>query len=205
MKATEQYGKLKILDRCHIFVPKYGTVRLRVLPEISDKKSAQYKDEPVIGRSFPIKTYSHSENRIIGMKVHFVTIEQVDLLNNIKDLRALQSAVYPFDGSLSNPYLPPPICKIMCGDILSAGPLCVVLKDYSVSFPPDVVWDDKTYIPYKFDVDLNWEVVYSHKDLPGSGNILCDFPGNTCNKDLGDFNPPTTPVDGLVPSTTATV
>jgi hypothetical protein len=55
------------------------------------------------------------------------------------------------------------------------GFLCVVLKQYSVSFPTDVIWDEQTYLPYKFDVDLTWEVVYSNDTLPGQDQILMDI------------------------------
>ena len=49
------------------------------LPEISDGKSAAYNDEPIMGRAFPLKTYSHSENRSISMTLHFYAIKKADL------------------------------------------------------------------------------------------------------------------------------
>ena len=57
---------------------------LRVLPEITDTKSASWNDEPIMGRAFPMKTYSHSENRAITMVCHFVVIEEKDIEDNIR-------------------------------------------------------------------------------------------------------------------------
>jgi hypothetical protein len=159
-------------------------ITLNNLPEIADSKTASYQDEPVIGRSFPIKTYSHSENRTVTMKVHFITLTAADATTNMVSLRALQSAVYPKDQVIVSPYLPPPVCKIRCGNLLSGkasdGWVCVILKQYSVNFPTDVAWmsDEQgngTYLPYKFDVDLTWDVVYSNENLPGQEMIMKDY------------------------------
>ena len=86
----------------------------------------------------------------------------------------LESAVYPRDaesGSLA-PFIPPPVCRIKCGSLLGDRELCVILRSYSVKFPTDVPWDRDTYLPYKFDVDLSWEVVYKSSELPGQGRII---------------------------------
>jgi hypothetical protein len=45
------------------------------------------------------------------------------------------------------------------------------LKSYSVKFPTDVVWDQDFYVPYKFDVDTSWDVVYRSSELPGQERI----------------------------------
>lgn len=195
MKATEQGGLLRNLAKAQIQIPiersgltfPFGgivglgfltkTITLRILPEISDTKSADYPDENTVGRSFPIKNYAHSGNRQIGMKAHFVTLTNRDKTENLMNLRLLQSAVYPEEG-FSAPYIPPPICRIRCGKLLTAandGWLCVVLRQYSTNFPVDVVWDDETYLPYRFDVDLSWEAVFSNTNLPGQNKIYKDF------------------------------
>lgn len=168
---------------------------MRILPEITDSRSTQYQDTAVVGRSFPIKTFNHGENRTITMKVHFVILKAQDAIDNLKALRALQSATYPRESGKS-PYLPPPVCKIRCGHILAGhqfmkngqinptnandGYLCVILKQYSVNFPPDVAWYQSDlyptlYLPYKFEVDLTWEVVYAAEDLPGQQMIFGDI------------------------------
>lgn len=183
MKATLDGGALQEL-KCEIKVPGADTIILNNLPDISDSKSASYADEAVIGRSFPIKTYSHSENRSISMKVHFHILSRDDAQKNMAALRALQSAVYPRDEQANALYLPPPICKIKCGNLLAGsqkdGEVCVVLKQYNVSFPTDVAWfseanGEGSYLPYRFDMDLTWEVVYANEELPGQESIMRDI------------------------------
>lgn len=170
MKATNPDGTLKNIENCYIKIPNYGTIPMRILPDISDSKSAQYSDEPIIGRSMPMKTYSHSENRTINWTAYFMILKNQDAEKNLMDLRALQSVTYPRDDF--EPYAPPPICAIKCGSILGDQELCVVLKTYSVKFPTDVAWDENLLVPYKFSVDLTWDVVYSSDDLPGNDRIL---------------------------------
>lgn len=142
------------------------------LPDITDSKSVSYNDESVIGRTTPIKTFSYSENRTISMQIHLFVTSSGDLAKNLKTLRILESAAYTRSGSGGAPFIPPPVCKIECGRLLGDGGVCVVMKSYSVKFPPDVAWDEKTLLPFKFDVDTSWDVVYSSKALPGQQNIL---------------------------------
>jgi hypothetical protein len=144
------------------------------LPDITDSKSAAYNDEPVIGRSTPFKTYSHSENRTISMQIHLFVTKSTDIVNNLRILRAIESAAYPQKGDGNTPFLPPPVCKMQCGKILADFPLCVVLKSYSVKFPTDVSWfsNGQSYTPAKMDIDTSWDVVYRSDELPGHDSIL---------------------------------
>lgn len=183
MKATLNFGRLQPIRRCQIEVPGAGVITMRILPEISDSRGVTYTDEAVIGRAFPIKTFSHGDNRTISMKCTFAILEDRDADLNLMYLRWLQSATYPRENN-ANPYLPPPICRIRCGNLLAGrdtdGWLCVVLKQCNVSYPTDVVWHstvdgEGSYLPYKFDVDLNWDVVYSNQELPGQEKIITDF------------------------------
>lgn len=167
--ATQSGGKLKTLnDKCKIYVGG-KEIELRILPEISDSKKATYADTVVIGRSTPIKTYSHSDNRTITMKMHFITLEESDLDKNLNYLRILESATYPRQG---DPYLPPPVCKIDCGKGLGETPVCVVLDNYSVSFPTNVAWDKDKLLPLYFEVTTSWNVVYDSASLPNQEKIL---------------------------------
>jgi hypothetical protein len=178
MRATNSNGSLRPIPDCYIKIPGFGgqahTIEMRVLPDISDSKSASYSDEPVIGRSTPLKTYSHSENRSINWTAYFIVCEKDDINRNYKDLRAIQSVVYPRDW-VATPFAPPPICSLKCGDILGPKEICAILKSYSVKYPTDVPWDEKTYIPYKFSVDMTWDVVYESSNLPGQEKIFYDF------------------------------
>lgn len=170
MKATMGSGELREMSDCYITTP-FSTIKMRVLPDISDTKSAQYSPETIIGRAQPVTTYSHSEARNISWSCHFIVCKQGDWDKNLSYLRALEACVYPKDGG-STPYEPPPICKIKCGKMLADSELCVILKSYSVKFPTDVVYDETTYIPYKMDVDLSFEVAYDSNDLPGADRIF---------------------------------
>ena len=189
-RATEtSTGNLIPLSGCKIHIQGQD-IWLRVIPEITDTKSAAWNDEPIMGRAFPMKTYSHSENRSITMICHFVVIEEKDIQDNIRALRLIESAVYPMDDQ-RYPYRPPPVCRIECGQLLGGAqngfdrmPVCVILKSYSVQFPTDVPWDNNprsgsgastfgggTFLPYKFDITCNWEAVYPSTDLPGQDRI----------------------------------
>lgn len=169
-KATNGQCDLIPIENCKIIIPGALTITFNNLPDISDTKSAAYNDEPVIGRAVPLKTYSHSENRVINTKIHFFIRKEADGEENLRQMRALQSAVYPQPG---DPYKPPPICQLQCGRILSTGrALCVVLLSYNITFPTDVAWQKDTNCPYKFDVDCSWQVVYATNDLPNSNRIF---------------------------------
>jgi hypothetical protein len=147
-------------------------IDLNNLPEISDSKTASYNDETVIGRASPLKTYAQSDNRSISFQMTFFVAEPLDIQKNISHLRALQSAAYPRDGANGAPFIPPPVCRMKCGALLSVGELCVILKQYSVKFPTEVAWDESTLVPFKFTVDTTWDVVYRSSDLPGQQRIF---------------------------------
>jgi hypothetical protein len=170
MQATSG-GVLNQIPDCYVTIAG-DTFIMTSLPEISDSKSAAYNDEAIIGRSFPMKTFSHSENRSIGVTFHFYVVSQNDIPKNIAAMRAIQSACYPRDGQGGAPFIPPPVCQLKCGAMLGADELCVILRNYSVKFPTDVAWDEQYYCPYKFDVETTWEVVYESNDLPGQSRIF---------------------------------
>ena len=175
--ATIPGGTLKPLRECYIMIPdadgEFQKIELTNLPEITDSKSATYNDETIIGRSSPMKTYSQSDNRNISMQLHFVVSAPYEVEQNLAYLRAIQSAVYPRSGTgVSTPFLPPPVCRIKCGNLLGlGGELCVILKNYSVKFPTEVAWDENSYAPFKFDVETSWDVVYKSSSLPGQEKI----------------------------------
>ena len=174
MKATRPGGDLVPIPDCYIQCGNNNTIEMKILPDISDSKSASYSDESIVGRSFPMKSFSHGENRSISWTAHFVNCKEGDAESLLEDLRSIESCVYPDDEGTSTPYSPPPICKIKCGRILGEEELCVIMKSYSVKFPTDVAWDEDTYLPYKFDVDMSFDVVYDSTDLPGSDKIFSD-------------------------------
>jgi hypothetical protein len=176
MKSTSN-GTLNVIDDAYIKIPLpnsgYRTIYFRSLPEISDSKQAVYNNEVVIGRSIPFYTYSHSGDRQIHIQLHFYVTDKVDMERNLKDLRVLQSAVYPRQGPQGVPYAPPPICLLRFKNLLAkSDSLCAILQSYSVKYPTDVVFDEITGCPYKFDVDTNWLSVYTSNDLPYQDRII---------------------------------
>ena len=74
MRSTIDGGGLAKIENCYIIVPGAGTITLNNLPDISDSKSAAYDDEPIMGRAFPLKTYSHSENRSTSFTIHLFNL-----------------------------------------------------------------------------------------------------------------------------------
>jgi hypothetical protein len=54
------------------------------------------------------------------------------------------------------------------------GELCAVMKSYSVKFDTSVPWDEINFMPYKLDVDMQFDVIYDQSDLPGAETILTD-------------------------------
>lgn len=175
-KATTIGGPLIPIEDCYVVIP-IGDTEVKIvldnLPDITDTKSASYNDEIVIGRSSPLKTYSQSDNRSITMQLHFIVSKPGDVSLNLRYLRAIQSAVYPRGSKGEAPFVPPPVCRIKCGKLLSESEdLCVILKNYSVKFPTEVAWDEDSFTPFKFDVDTTWDVVYKSADLPGQERIF---------------------------------
>lgn len=174
-RATIEGGPLIPINDCYIIIPigkKTFKFTFDNLPDITDQKSASYNDEIVIGRASPLKTYAQSDNRSISMQIHLIVSKPGDVDYNLQALRAIQSATYPREGENGAPFVPPPICRIRCGDLLANGKeLCVILKSYSVKFPTEVAWDEKKFTPFKFDIDTQWDVVYKSADLPGQERI----------------------------------
>lgn len=175
MKATTSTGRLIDLQDCYIKVND-TKIQMYILPDISDGKSATYADMTGIGRSMPIKVFSHGESRQIGWTVHFYGEDEERIVANLTNLRLLESLTYPDVGE-NLPVVPPKIAKIKCGKMLADDELCVILKSYNVKFPTDVVWhsiqgDETNFVPIKFDVELQFEVVYSNSTLPGAQKII---------------------------------
>jgi len=170
MKATLPDGSLRNIEDCYIDIPELSDkIVMRILPDISDSKSANYADESAIGRSFPIKNYAYSENRTISWTIHLMVCKEGDQEDILRKIKLLEACVYP--SSKEQPYAPPPICKIKCGRLLAVDELCCVLKSYSIKFPTEVAWDDIGYVPYKLDIDLSFEVVYDSSNLPYAEEI----------------------------------
>lgn len=175
MNATGSDGHLKIISkRCFLQIGGF-TYYFNTLPDLSDAKGATYNDESPIGRSVPIKTYSHSDNRVISCTITLVVQDKSDCKENLRILQYIRSCVYNRTG-LGAPYYPPVICRLQCGSLFSEYPICCVMKDYSVKFPTDVPWDEETMCPYRMDISMTFDQVYSSNTLPNQDKILADMP-----------------------------
>ena len=186
MNATLPSGDLNEFifeQKCYIDIAGNGmneTIVMQSLPDISDSKGAGYSDETSIGRSTPFKTYNNSDNRTINWNAHFMVTKKEHVEKFFGYIRAIQAAVYPFDSRSSQgglggaPYAPPPICKLQCGDLLSKLPLNAIMKSYSIKFDTSVPWDEDTFLPYKFDIDMTFDIIYDQSNLPDSTKILND-------------------------------
>lgn len=184
-KATELGGALNYLQNCYISIPSLNQkIFMQSVPDISDSKSANYPDETALGRSMPFKMYHSSEIRAISWTAHFIATNSTQSLSNsnnvvttddiINNLEILQACLYPMDGDGTVPYYPPPICKLRCGSLLSSdgSDIPCILKGCNVKFDSSMPWDDESYIPYKLDIDLQFEVVYNQSSLPGASQIM---------------------------------
>jgi len=178
MYSTNPKGDLTQISECVLTIPNGNgkgrdcEIVLNNLPDISDSKQTSYNNEAIIGRSFPLYTYSHSGDRSISISFHFFVLKKQDATENINSLRKIQSAAYPREGKNGAPFSPPVICTFKCGKLVGDTPLCLILQSYSVKFPTDVAWDEETYCPYKFDVETSWLTVYTSDELPDQNRII---------------------------------
>jgi hypothetical protein len=181
-KATDNTGDLLEIKNCYIKIPDFNnlTIPMKILPDISDSKSASFSSEKAIGRSMPFIGYESSESRQITWDAHFVICKEGDQDDIMGYIRALQACTYPQPGNGSTSYLPPPTLKLRCGELLSKGQetteVCCILKSYSLKFDTTVPWyeteENSSLIPYKMDISLTLEVIYNQANLPGSDKIL---------------------------------
>jgi hypothetical protein len=179
--GTQDQGYLLApIQDCYIRVGTYY-ILMYTLPDIQDSHTSSFAEENGIGRSMPIKIFGQGGNREITWKATFVADSEYATARNLYYLRLLQACTYPReDNTMGFPYTPPPLVYLRCGRLLSdkgspvnpSGELCTVLKSCSVAWPKDVPWQDVSLIPYKFDVSLSFDVVYSTVDMPGSERIF---------------------------------
>ena len=195
-RGSTIFGDLNYLAQtdgtnCSIVTP-CGVICLKILPDITDSKSANYTNEVATGRSSPIVNYGYSEARMISTELHFMVTTSQDINDNWFALKTIQSLVYPQPPSanLTAPYIPPPVVRFICGQLMDGtNGLCLVLKSYSVRYPTEVAWDVDTFLPYKFSISCQWEVVYACSNLPS----------NTCSSNT---NPPTSITGVTYPTST---
>jgi hypothetical protein len=191
LATTEQQGKLNPIPHCWIYLGNLtefqisdaadgsendpNFVRLYALPELQDGKSVQYADQTIQGRAAPVKTYSYSSDRNIGLTLHLYVTQSSDITRNLDIIRRIASLAHP---EYNNTYLPPKIARMRCGKLLSedAWGIPVLLTSYNVSYDTDIQWfydeDTQTYMPLHVSISTEWSVIYSWTSLPGSADVL---------------------------------
>ena len=183
MIATTATGILKDIPDCYIQVGNLQPIYMYVMPDIGDGHGSTYQTQNGIGRSMPSYTFSYGDARSISWTIHLYADSQERLLSNLQILRTLEAATYPRTATdLQIPFVPPWICKLKCGEVLGSidYEIQAVLKSYNVKFPVDVQWAEPFAIngvkygaiPYKFDIDCQFEVVYAAGSLPGAERII---------------------------------
>lgn len=175
MKATLPSGELVPIPDCYIVIPALDVeMPMKIMPDISDSKSASYSNENAIGRSFPFTNYSYSENRTIAWTAHFIVCKDSDPDEIMGFVRACEACTYPITQDTSGAsYAPPPICRLRCGELLSfQDDVCAIMKSYSVKFDNTVPMAEGSYIPFKLDIDLQFDVVQDQANLPGAHQIM---------------------------------
>jgi len=153
---------------------KQGVIQQDVLPfqfmpdTIQDSKAAMYGDIIVLGRSTPIKTYSHSGAETLAFSLKFfANPEQSDKEMTPKRINErvqfCKSLVYPvYTGFIVKP---PPICVVKVGDYINFYGVC---KAVSTSVTQDYPWDvDRSagINPHGVQINLTFEDV---KPIPAS-------------------------------------
>ena len=49
-----------------------------------------------------------------------------------------------------------------------------MLKSYDIKYDTSVPWDEETFLPYKFDLSLTFDIIYNQSSLPNADLILQD-------------------------------
>lgn len=182
MIATNSTGYLQDIPDCYLTIPggtdvvgsngSSRTINFKILPKISESKTANYAGQEVMGRVVPISAYANSGNRTISISMDFYALDDIQLEENIVNKYAIRSALCPKSLNTFIPFSPPSICQFKCGNVLDNKPTCMALTSFSWEAPVDVAWSDKWIHPYYFTVRTEWFEVYTYEDLPGQEAIF---------------------------------
>lgn len=176
--STLSTGELNRIPNCYIR-GQQNYIYMYNLPEISDKKGAEYHTENGMGRSMPYRSFNTGSARTISWKCTFISYDSESIVRNMRYLRLLESFVYPRrDPANIIPYIPPVILSIKCGSLLAdeSVELNAIMLSYGVTFLTDQVWNTDygtgTYLPLKLEVGLELEIIYDTRYLPGAERIV---------------------------------
>lgn len=135
---------------------EHSTLNFQLMPEvISESKSAQYNEIPIIGRSLPHLGYSASTSRVIGLSLTFAATHKEGKYSPlwVKDqVRWLESQVYPdYDDGFS---YPPHRLLVVIGE--AVGMQCV-MTSVSTSWMGPWAFDDSIARAFRAQVDCQFQ------------------------------------------------
>lgn len=175
-------GKPVFLKGVSMLIPNSGGQgftdwQFVALPEVSDSKEAQYSDIPILGRSSPIPTFSHSGYRKFQIAFHLHSITDELKQYHVNFIRAVASLVHP---EYNNSYRPPRLAWFKCGSLIGIptatggrGYVRILAESYSYTMDPEYVWlDQLDLVPQYIALNINVRVVYSYARLPGADSVL---------------------------------
>jgi hypothetical protein len=121
--------------------PVKDVIPFQFMPDsITDSKSAVYNEIPIIARSVPVKSYSHSSSRIISFTLEFFAAPEqglriLDPLLLKTRIDALKALVYPDYGAFITK--PPPRCLVHIGAQVAFLGTC---KSVNVTYSNQSPW-----------------------------------------------------------------
>jgi hypothetical protein len=141
-----------------------GAVQQDIIPfqfmpdTIRDSKVAVYNDIAIVGRSSPVKNYSHSGARMISFTLQFFVypeagMDNLDTAALTQKIDLCRSLVVPdYDGFIIKP---PPRCIVQIGKSLGFLGVC---KSVNVSYSGASPWDlDPEVLAHHATVDFTFE------------------------------------------------
>jgi len=135
---------------------EFATLNFQLMPEVvTENKSAQYNEIPIIGRSLPHLGYSSSTSRALGLSLNFVATNREGKYSPqwVKSrVRWLEAKVYPVyeDGFA----YPPHRLLVVVGEAIG---LQCVMTSVSTSWMGPWAFDDSTAHPFRAQVDCQFQ------------------------------------------------
>ncbi|RLC67141.1 MAG: hypothetical protein DRH97_05310 [Chloroflexi bacterium] len=132
------------------------TLSFQLMPEVvSESKSAQYNEIPIIGRSLPHLGYSSSSSRVMGLSLNFVATHGEGKYSPkwVKEqVRWLEAKVYPdYEDGFS---YPPHRLLVVVGEAIG---LQCVMTSCSTTWMGPWAFDDTTAKPFRAQMDCQFQ------------------------------------------------
>jgi hypothetical protein len=174
-------GRLSFVEGVSMRIPAAGggvrEWQFVALPEVSDSKEAQYSDIPILGRSSPIPTFSHSGYRRLQIVFHLHSTSEELRKYHAQFIWAAASLVHP---EYEQSYRPPRLAWFKCGTLIgggsdrtSGGYVRLLTDSVNYTLDPEQVWLDRSdLMPQYVSLSMAVRVVYNYRGLPGANKVL---------------------------------